>query len=249
MMDIAFTPFTLTGFALASFAGSFVSAALGIGGGAFLLAIFASILPPAALIPVHGVVQLGSNLSRVLVMRSWISSSILPAFLSGAVIGVVFGGLITVKLPPAFVLIGVGCFILWTLVAKPPASIQKSSFMVGVVSSTLTMFFGATGPFVAAWIKTLSFDRMTHVATQATCMTLQHAIKTVMFALLGFAFQQWWLPILLMIAAGFVGTIVGKAVLTRIDDKKFKIALNIMLVVLSLRLIWQGVSILLQPEL
>ena len=33
----------------ASFAGSFTTVALGIGGGAFLLAIMASLLPPAAL--------------------------------------------------------------------------------------------------------------------------------------------------------------------------------------------------------
>jgi hypothetical protein len=40
--------------------------AFGIGGGAALLAVMASLVPPAALIPVHGVVQVGSNLGRAL---------------------------------------------------------------------------------------------------------------------------------------------------------------------------------------
>jgi len=40
----------------ASFATSFLTAAFGIGGGAVLLAILASLMPSAALIPVHGVV-------------------------------------------------------------------------------------------------------------------------------------------------------------------------------------------------
>ena len=44
-----------------SFLGSFITAAFGIGGGVVVLAVLATLLPPAALIPVHGVVQFGSN--------------------------------------------------------------------------------------------------------------------------------------------------------------------------------------------
>ncbi len=39
---------------------SMLTAAMGIGGGVLLLAVMASIVPVAALIPVHGLVQLGS---------------------------------------------------------------------------------------------------------------------------------------------------------------------------------------------
>ena len=44
-----------------SFVASFITAAFGIGGGALLLAFMATLVPTAALIPVHGVIQLGSN--------------------------------------------------------------------------------------------------------------------------------------------------------------------------------------------
>lgn len=47
-----------------SFLTSLISGALGIGGGALLLTVLATLLPPAALIPVHGVIQLGSNVGR-----------------------------------------------------------------------------------------------------------------------------------------------------------------------------------------
>jgi hypothetical protein len=49
-----------------SFAGSFITAAFGIGGGIAFLADCAVLLPPAAIIPIHGVVQLGSNSVRAL---------------------------------------------------------------------------------------------------------------------------------------------------------------------------------------
>ena len=48
-----------------SFAGSLITVAFGIGGGAMLLAVMATLVPPAALIPTHGVIQIGSNLGPV----------------------------------------------------------------------------------------------------------------------------------------------------------------------------------------
>ena len=45
-----------------------------------------------------------------------------------------------------------------------------------------------------------------------------------------------------MIAAGFVGTLSGRLVLARIDEHRFKLALNAILVVLALRLVWAGLT-------
>lgn len=52
----------------ASGATSMITAIFGLGGGLILLAVLATILPPAVLIPVHGLVQLGSNAGRTLAM-------------------------------------------------------------------------------------------------------------------------------------------------------------------------------------
>ena len=52
----------------ASLVTSFITAAFGIGGGVVLLVFLALVLPPAALIPVHGIVQLGSNAGRACIM-------------------------------------------------------------------------------------------------------------------------------------------------------------------------------------
>ncbi|MBT3334540.1 MAG: sulfite exporter TauE/SafE family protein, partial [Rhodospirillaceae bacterium] len=47
---------------------SLISAAFGLGGGLVLLAVMATVMPAAALVPVHGVVQIGSNFGRATVM-------------------------------------------------------------------------------------------------------------------------------------------------------------------------------------
>ena len=231
----------------ASFVTSFITVAFGIGGGAVLLAILASLVPPAALIPVHGVVQLGSNAGRAAIMLPHRDRSVLLPFTLGAVVGVAIGGSVAVQLSSEVIQIGVGMFILWTVVATPPGFVRRSAAVAGAFTSFLTMFFGGTGAFVAAYLKTHNLPRMAHVATHASLMTVQHLLKTVAFGFLGFAFGEWLPLIAAMIVSGFLGTVVGKQVLAKIDEKKFKLALNAILVVLSLRLIWAGGTGLLWP--
>lgn len=225
-----------------SFAGSLITVAFGIGGGAILLAVMASLVPPAALIPTHGVIQIGSNLGRAIVTFRHIFWPALPAFTLGSAVGAAIGGTFAVNLPPAWVQIGVGSFVLWTVIGKPPKGVRDWPFTVGIISSFLTMFFGATGTFVATFTKSQALPRHSHVATHAALMTVQHGVKSLAFAVLGFAFWAWAGFIIAMIAAGFLGTLVGRLVLNRMDDRRFRLALDTILILLSLRLIYGGAS-------
>ncbi len=223
-----------------SFLGSFITAAFGIGGGAVLIAVFATLLPATAIIPVHGLVQLGSNVGRAALTFSHLHRSVVPAFLVGSVAGIVLGSAFVVQLNAAMIQIGVGLFIFWSILMRPPAFMRRSGGIAGAISSFLTMFFGATGPFIAAFVKTQQLDRMGHTATHAFLMSIQHALKTIAFGFLGFAFSVWAGLVALLIAAGFLGTITGRHVLLRVDEKLFRFTLNLILAVLAARLIYAG---------
>lgn len=225
-----------------SFAASFLTAALGIGGGALLLAIMASLVPPAVLIPVHGVVQLGSNAGRAAMLWRHIHRPALPAFALGTLVGCALGGSIVVSLPPQAVQIAVGCFVIYSVLARPPAWLRRWPWLTGGVSSFLTMFFGATGVFVANFTKSLALPRHGHVATHAALMTLQHGLKVAVFGLFGFAFGAWALVAGAMILAGLAGTLAGGRLLNRLSNAVFRRALDILLMLIALRLIWSGVS-------
>lgn len=233
---------TLLALVLASYISSFISGSLGIGGGGLLLAVMATLVPASALIPVHGVVQLGSNAGRALLLLGKVHRPALPAFAVGSLVGAVSGGLVAIDLPEAAIQIGIGCFVIWTVVARPPKWLSEKALVSGIVSSFLTMLFGATGLFVASYTKAFRLPRHAHVATHAALMTLQHGLKVVVFAGLGFAFSNWAGLIVLMLLAGFAGTWTGGHVLNRIDDRRFGLGLNALLVLISLRLIWQGLG-------
>jgi uncharacterized membrane protein YfcA len=215
---------------------------MGIGGGAMLLAVMASLVSPAALIPVHGVIQFGSNVNRAAVMWQHTFWPPVLAFGLGSLVGVSIGGAIVVDLPSSMVQIGVGIFVIWSVIKKPPLWLARWPSVTGLISSVLTMFFGATGVFVSGFVKGLALGREAHVATQAILMTLQHCLKIIVFGVLGFSFGPWLGFMAVMIAAGLLGTLVGRQVLRRMNDAVFGKVLNGILTVLALRLIWQGIA-------
>lgn len=227
-----------------SFLSSFITVGFGIGGGAVLLAAMAALVPPTALIPVHAVVQVGSNLGRAVYLFRHISWGAMGMFAVGSVIGVTVGGMLVVNMPPAYVQIGVGLFIIWSIFTQPPQWMRRWPVVTGWVSSFLTMFFGATGPFVATYTKSFGLPRHGHVATHSALMTVQHLLKSIAFGFLGFAFAPWAAFIALMILAGLIGTAVGRLVLNSLTDTYFRRALDFVLLLISLRLIWSGIGML-----
>ncbi|MFC4346710.1 sulfite exporter TauE/SafE family protein [Kordiimonas lipolytica] len=228
-----------------SFFTSFLSASMGIGGGVALLAVMAQVMPALAIVPVHGVVQLGSNAGRAYLMREAIVWRIVLYFLMGSLIGGLIGGQIVVALPAATLQLVLGLFVLYSLwgpMPKPSADHKSMAFVgsSGALSTLLTMFVGATGPFVAVVVKMFSLSRLAHVGTFSACMVGQHTVKIVVFGVLGFAFGAYLPLMVAMVATGFLGTWVGRHFLVKSTDERFGRWLNIILTLLAARLLWQG---------
>jgi uncharacterized membrane protein YfcA len=226
----------------ASLVTSFISAAFGIGGGFTLIALLALLLPPAALIPVHGIVQLGSNAGRVGIMLKQVVWRPVMPFVIGTVTGAGLGAVVVVQLPPWAVQLALGVFIIWAVFAKLPPIQQRYILFGGVVSSFLTMFFGATGNFIAAMVKSMNLDPVPHVATHSLMMTFQHFVKVLIFGLIGFQFGPYMFLIIGMLISGFIGTVIGSQFLTKAGGRYFKPVLNTILFLAAARLIWAGVE-------
>lgn len=248
LADLALIPPDLsTGFALllvaVSFLTSALTAGLGIGGGVALLAVMAYGMPVAALIPVHGVVQIGSNLGRFVVQRAHVDWRAIGYFVIGAVVGAMLGGRFVVALPEAWLGLMLGGFVLvmtWVKIPKLAVASPLSFTGGGLVGSFLTMFFGATGPFVAAVFGAAFPERLTLVATHAAAMVIQHGLKVIVFGLLGFAFTPYLALLAAMIATGFLGTLAGTALLKRLPEARFRTGFKIVLTLLALDLIRRG---------
>lgn len=222
---------------------SFVSASMGIGGGLLLLIIMANIMPLAALIPVHGLVQLGSNVNRMVMTRQHIQMSIVGYFAIGAVIAALVASFVIVQLPLSVIELAIGVFVLamvWGIKPQKRDLPKPLRILAGGVTTFLSMFIGATGPLVAAIIHSQRADKHQIVATFSTCMSMQHGLKMLVFGVVGFAFLPWLPLVIAMIVSGAIGTWFGLKLLNRFSANIFEWAFKGIMTVLALRTLYSG---------
>ena len=244
MMDLILPGGVSPAIALALIAFSFLTsaftAAFGLGGGVAMLGALGASVPPSVVIAVHGVVQLGSNMGRAIVQRAFAVWPLVGRFAVGSLIGVGIGAYVFTALPERALLGVLGAFILlmaWVPKPKIPGLASAGMVVGGAISTFLTMFIGATGPFINAILIPLGLDKKQMIATQAVCMALQHGLKVVAFGAMGFAFADWLLLVALMIAAGFAGTLFGTKLLDRMSETVFAVGLKVVLTVVALDLL------------
>ena len=227
---------------LAAFTAAFGVVA-GLGGGVLLIGIMAMVFPPAALIPVHGVVQAGSNVTRTIIAHKLVMKQAIIPFAIGAILGSAIGGRIVVSLPVSLMQAILGVFMLYVcfspkITAGMPS--QKRFFALGVIGAFISMFIGATGTILAPWVRGVSEDRRIFVATHSCIMMFIHGLKVVVFVVLGFEFFAYLPLMATMVTAGFAGNWVGFKLLDVMEEALFRRVFQIVLVLLSLRLLWSA---------
>lgn len=222
-----------------------VSAAVGIGGGTLLIMVMAQVMPATALIPVHGMVQLGSNGGRAVMTWRHIDRGLLAAFLPGVVLGALVAAWLLVRLPAGVLELCIAAFVLYSCWGPgwPKGWLGRfGTLLAGALTTFLSSLVGASGPLVAAVIKQHFGERLPRVATFAACMSAQHLTKAFVFGVAGFVFRDWLALMAAMIVAGLVGTWLGLRLLHQLSDRRFDRLFKWVLTLLALRLIWLGLG-------
>lgn len=224
---------------------STISGAIGMGGGIALLAVMASILEPSTIIPIHGIVQLVSNSSRALILLKRVRWSIFLLYLPAQILGVVIAISIYQGSPMTWLKPAIGVFVIafliWDRFKPKRLQLPLIVFMpAGFVGGLLTIFVGATGPYLAAFFLRDDIDREQIVATKAVIQMVGHLAKIPAFMSIGFSYGQHIGLILPLLACAILGTWIGTRLLKRMDQRLFVLGFRIALAILGLRLILDG---------
>jgi len=225
---------------LAALVTSTLSGAMGMGGGIVLLTVMAQYFTPVVLIPLHGIVQLGSNVSRSAIHVKSIDWKIAALFGMGTLVGVGVGSQFVISIPERPFRIGIAVFILvLTFMPKFKSAprFKGKWFWVGSGAGLVSLFVGATGPLIAPFYLREGLTKERLVATKAICQVFTHLFKITTFFALGFVLAPYLWLIVSMLVAVFIGNNLGKFLLHRMPEKVFFYLFRILIVVLAGRLL------------
>lgn len=218
---------------------SCLAAVMGMGGGILLIAVMPGLVPAAAILPLHAVVQLASNVSRAAFGWRDIDPGIIPAFVLGAVAGAWLGSGVYQNLDMRWLPALIGLLILlftWVPLPSVRGGGQLSLALLGFYQTGLGMVAGATGPVGAAVLLRRNTDRDWLVVNTAVYMSLNHAIRLAAFLVIGFSFARWWELLGAMIVAGVFGSWVGTRLRGFVPQLNFQRLFRWMVTLLALRL-------------
>ena len=229
------------GLSLTSFCTAFIAGVTGTAGGLLMLGILALVFPPAVLIPLHTVVMLGDNISRIAILRRYIMRAALLPFFIGAALGALLGGQIFVALPTTALQLILGLSIIlftWMPKIASTGSLNGRFGAVGFIATFAGIFVSATGALVAPFVSAACRDRRELVGTFSAVMGLVHLCKLVAFGLLGVTLYPYIPLMAAMVATAALGNLVGSRVLSRMPERAFRMVFRIVLTALALRILW-----------
>ncbi|AXH14613.1 hypothetical protein CP985_02675 [Malaciobacter mytili LMG 24559] len=219
---------------------STIAGVVGLGGGMILIAILPSFLPLNALIPIHGLTQMTSNFSRAVFGYKDVQYQVLPKFILGSLLGVGIISLIIYHISLEYIPLFIGIYILLSLwSSKFNEKIKKfeSYFLIGFIQTGVSLVVGATGPLSMTLLFKDYEDKNKVVATGAALMAITHIFKVFVFIFFGFAFFEYIWLLLFMIIGAIAGSYAGTKLRDKIDGKKFRTLLKVLLSLLAIKVI------------
>jgi len=219
---------------------SCLTAVIGLGGGVLLLMLMPGLVPTAAILPLHALTQLASNLSRAGFGWRSIDLRIIPAFTAGALVGSWLGAGIyqdlDVRLLPAFIGITILVFT-WLPLPLVRGGGDIALGLVGFFQTGLGMLAGATGPLGAAVLMQRNTQRDWLVVNTAVYMTVNHGLRVMAYFAIGFSYAPWWELLIAMVLAGICGSWLGTRLRGVVPQRDFHQWFRLLVSVLAVRMI------------
>jgi len=226
-----------------SFFTALMTSIAGAGGGTVLLAAMLQFMNPAEAIPVHGAIQLTSNLTRTWLLRKFVNWEIIFKFSLLLPFGIFLGLKIFQNIDPDNIKILIGIFILLALGLQNLRIIKNIKIstniylLIGFFTGILNILVGVIAPLLAVIVKQSISEKKSIVGTLGYFGLIGNLIKIIGFSFIGFSFLAYIDTLLMVIPATLIGSRIGQFLLNKISNRIFTIMFQIILIGLAIRLL------------
>ena len=243
------TPLLIALLSLTIVATSFLSGLFGMAGGMILMGILIAIMPLPAAMVLHAMTQMASNGWRAALWWRHIRWRPVNFFLLGSAVAL---GLWSLTLyvpskPIAYIFLGVTPLLLYLPASwKPNPDSRLQATAYGLVSMTLMLISGVSGPLIDSFFLGGKLDRREIIASKAICQIVCHGMKLAYFG--GIIVEAASLdPVLAVLAVGaaMLGTTLSKRFLQMMTDAQFRSWATRLITVIAGSYVIQGTYLLL----
>lgn len=238
--------FDVTTFAIVfgSFLAAVSNAAFSSGGAMIVLAVTSTVLPVAAVVPIHSTLLIGSTASRAVVFRDHVDWHIAGPFLVGSCIAVAIASRLYFDLPERTIAVAIAVVMLvaiWLPAVSWRPRLRHPWAVVGFVHSFLSTLF-AYGALLHAVILHTTLTRRQIVGTMAVALTGMSVFKITGYVLNGFDYTPYLVTIALAVAAALLGTWVGKLIIDRVSETTFRFVFRALVTLTAVRLLYVTIA-------
>jgi uncharacterized membrane protein YfcA len=230
--------------------GALITSLTGLGGGSLILAVLLLMFPPQLAIPLHTFTQVSANVLRTGIGFKSVNWKVVGAYGALMIPATWIAGLLFDHINSSWLKIVVGAFLLISVLPlrfKPKGETRLGTFVIlGAISGFLGVFVGSVGPMVTPFFNRLRIGREGVLTTKSAGQMVMQFAKLIAFsgaAQIDFSALQNYVWIL--IGASLAGVLISLPIGKKISDEKLDLAVNILLGLISVKILYEGVTELL----
>ena len=212
----------------------------GFGSSVFFVPIANFYLDFHSVLGITALFHLSSNVSKIVLFRDGIDKKLLINIGIPSIIFVVLGGLLSERMASSilemllgFFLIGLSIYFL--INNNVQISTGKSQmYLGGAISGFASGLIGTGGAVRGITMSAFNLEKNVYVATSAAIDLSIDLSRTVVYVYNGYLNKTniVYVPVLLLI--GFIGTYLGKKILNKLPQDKFKMSSLILILIIGL---------------
>jgi uncharacterized protein len=227
--------------------GSLLTSLTGLGGGTLILAGLLLVYPPEIALPLHSFTQFTANGIRTGIFFRIVNWKVVAAYASLMLPAAWLGAELFELFNPSFLKILVGTLILTSVIPwkyKLKNEPHTSTFVIaGALSGFLGIFVGAVGPMVTPLFNRLPLGREGNLSTKSAGQMFLQLSKIIAFGgAAGVNYGAMKDNIGVLVLGSLVGVAISIPIGKKIPQKKFDLAVDILLGLISIKVLFEGIS-------